>query len=254
MDADVLFARIRSRLDLEPSEFVSDLENGQLCEEAYFELWDILCSSLGDESPWDRITVSTVAEQDYVDLTLTNNIYRIVRIDVSLNGSRWVPMYPGVIGSDSLEVAASGWSDAESIVYYPRRGQRATAAARAAAPGGVAPWRIYFDPAPRAVHQVRVWAVPAPPVVIAAGPEPPAGTYVSFPDDYPEYVVARVCAQLAVKQESDPAPFVIEAERIKATIERLNKPHQITAPKLMVDRRQYQEHAFDPHPYLRRGR
>lgn len=257
MDAAVLYTRIRTRLDLEPSEYISDLENGELVQEATFELWDILCSSLGDEMPWERVTYATVANQDYIDIDIDQGAYRIVRVDTHLSGSdQWLPMYPGVIGSDPIGVAPNGWHTSEALTYYAQRRPRGTDAQR----GGTArysAWKFYFDPTPRAVHDVRIWFVKAPAIVMGTGLESPAipvGTAVSFPDDYPEFIVARVCSQLAVKQEADPGPFMVEAERIKAHIERLNKPHNLTAPRLMVDARQHQiERDNSTHPFLRRS-
>jgi hypothetical protein len=233
MEASQLFTRIRRRLDLEPSEYIDDLENGHLCEEAYFELWDVLIDSLGEEAPWERATFSTVANQDYVDLELDDNIYRILRVDTQFQGDGvWRPIYPATLASAMLGTTARHWSGVPDLQYFARRAPRSTTSDRATS-GGYAPWKLYFDPIPTAVHSVRVWYVPAPTFVIDASGDDPV--YAEFPDDYPEWVVAQVCAQLAAKQESDPSPFLMERERIEQRIRKHAKPHQTTAPKRLAD-------------------
>jgi hypothetical protein len=75
--------------------------------------------------------------------------------------------------------------------------------------------------------------VPPPPITLDVG----TGDYTAFPDDFPEYVVADVCAKMMDKQEGDSAPFVTERERIKSRIERYAKPHQMNGPHTIADMR-----------------
>lgn len=235
MEVSKLYARIRTRLDLEPSEYVSDLENGNLCEEAYFELWDILISSLGEEAPWERATFFTVANQDYIDLELEDDVYRILRIDTSLQGDGvWRPIYPATLAAAMLGTTAQHWSGVPGLQYFARRSPRATQALREAAGVGYATWKLYFDPIPTAVHTVRVWYVPAPALTFTLD-EDDEPVLATVPDDYPEWVVAHVCSQLAAKQESDPTPFIAERGRVEDRIRRHAKPHQTTAPKRLAD-------------------
>lgn len=234
MLASELYTRIRKRLDLDPSEYVSDLENGQLCEEAYFELWDILISCLGEESPWERASFATVANQDYIDLELADDVYRLVRVDTQFQGDGvWRPIYPATLAAAMLGTTARHWAGVPDLKYFARRAPRDTRAARSA-DGGYATWKLYFDPIPTSVHTVRVWYVPTPAFtwVVDEEEDPILET---VPDDYPEWVVAHVCSQLAVKQESDPTPFIAERGRIEDRIRRHAKPHQVTAPKRLAD-------------------
>jgi hypothetical protein len=239
-----LYQRIRRRCDLGPSEFLTDDELGEIAEESYLDLWDFLIDLLGEEAPWELATVSTTGGQAYVDVPLATGCYRMLRLDASLGNDYYVPVERGQLGSDSWRVTPQTWQHASDVRYYARRGARAAAAARLGSVDSLTTWRIYFDPAPVAVYAVRLFYVPPPPIVISD--DSPA-TYTSFPDEWPEYVVADVSAKVAVKQEADPAPHERERERVRDRIQRYSKPHQITQPRRILDQRRWQRGAdFDP--------
>jgi hypothetical protein len=233
-DPSELYGRISTRLDLNDSSYLDDFEIGQLCEESYFDLWDFLIAQLGPEGPWSRINIATVAGLDSV--TVPSGIYRILRLEFAAPGSTlYLPASSLNLASDPIDAQPRSWADARSFRYFARRGVRVDDATRIAASGyGFAPWKFYFSPIPNAVYSLRLYYVP-PPNILVDG----SGVYTTFPDDYPEYVVADVCAKLMDKQEADSAPFVAERERIKARIERYSTPHSMTGPKLISNMRQY---------------
>jgi hypothetical protein len=240
---DVIYRRIRRRCDLAPSEFLEDDELGEMAEESYLDLWDFLIGLLGEEAPWEIATVNTTAGQSYVDVPLTTGCYRLLRLDASLSGDYYVPIGRGQLGSDAWRVTPQTWQHASDVKYYARRGARAAAALRIGSSDSLAAWRVYFDPTPVAVYPVRLFYVPPP--LIGISDDDPA-TYTSFPDEFPEWVVADVSAQVAVKQEADPAPHERRLERVKDRITRHYKPHQVTQPQRILDQRRWQGDDFDP--------
>lgn len=232
-----LYLRIRQRIDRENSAAPGDFELGQLAEESYFDLWDFLLSALGEEGPWERATVSTVAGLDNVTLTLASEVYRVLRLEFKGDGQCWVPMQRLNLSSDPIDDSARGWSSASGVRYYARRSVRSSFADRAAAAtNSYSFWKLYFSPVPAAVYSLRIYYMIPPPITMTTGPD----AYASFPDDYPEYVVADVCAKLSAKYEQDPGPFVMERERIKARIERTSAPHQTGMPLSIPDHRALQ--------------
>lgn len=236
-----LYARILARADLSDSGYVSSNELGQMCEESYYDLYDFLVDQLGDEGPWERMTISTVPNQDFQDVLI--GVYRILRLEFAAGGSgQYLPVSSLNLASDPVDTLASNWADARSFKYFARRGVRISNDTRAAGTGvGFAPWRFYFSPVPSAVFSLRLYYLPPPAIIVDN-----TGVYTQFPDDYPEYVVADVCAKIMDKQEADSAPFVAERERIKSRIERYSKPHQMNGPKLISNMRQYQgNHEYD---------
>ncbi len=237
MEPSLLYERIRRRCDLVSSEFLDDAELGELCEESYLELWDILVDLLGEEAPWELATVNTTAGQAYVDVPLATGCYRLLRLDTALDGQQYVPLQRGQLGSDPWRVESRVWRHAADVRYYARRGARAGTAARVGSADSLATWRVYFDPTPIAVYPVRLFYVPPPPIVIA---DNSPLSYTSFPDEWPEYVVADVSAKVAVRQEADPAPHERERERVRDRIQRYSKPHQVTQPRTILDQRRWQ--------------
>jgi len=230
--AATMFSRIRKRADLENTAYIDDhAEIGPLCEESYFELWDILISLLGDEGPWERLTVNTTANTETIAIPEDEGIYRVLRVDFRPSaGLSFIPIIRGNLASDPLDSVARPWGAGVSGPrYYARRSTRM---------GGVSPnyfsWNFYFDPIPAAVYPVRITFVPPPPVVAAGG------SYVSFPEEWPEFVIPDVCAKLAAKQESDPAPFEAERERVRQRIERYAKPHNQAGPSFISNQRAFQ--------------
>lgn len=232
-DPTDLYKRIRNRLDLSDSSYLDDtLELGQLCEESYFDLWDFLIDRLGSEGPWERVDLVTVPGQDFVDVTVDANVYRLLRLEFAATGAtHYLPVRPLNLASDEISTQVAAFASADSFRYFARRGARAAIVDRPS--GGVSPWRFYFSPIPSAAYTLRMYYVPGPDIEINSE----GGLYLSFPDDFPEYVVADVCAKLMDKQEADSAPFVAERERIKTRIERYTAPHQMNGPKLIANMR-----------------
>jgi hypothetical protein len=229
----VLFDRIRDRLDLANSDYLADGELGTACEEAYFDLWDFLIDRLGDEGPWDRQNLVTVPNQDFVDMPVASSVYRLLRLEFPSPGSNhYQPVRALNLASDDVSTQSVSFQSASSFRYFARRAPRAALTARQVA-GGFAAWRFYFSPIPSAAYTLRVYYVPPPPIAFNSG----TGDYTSFPDDFPEYVVADVCAKMQDKQEGDSAPFVAERERIKSRIERYAKPHQMNGPRRIANMR-----------------
>jgi hypothetical protein len=229
-----LYDRIRDRLDLANSGYLGDLEIGQACEEAYLDLWDFLIDRLGDEGPWERQNLVTVPNQDFVDMPVASNVYRLLRLEFPAPSSIcYEPVRSLNLTSDEISGQAINFVNARSFRYFARRSSRASLAARTAVAGGFAAWRFYFSPVPSAAYTLRVYYVPPPAITFNTS----NGDYASFPDEFPEYVVADVCAKMMDKQEGDSAPFVTERERIKSRIERYAKPHQMNGPRRIADMR-----------------
>lgn len=259
MDPAALYTRVRRRLDLDESEVHLDLEIGQLAEESYFELWDLLIATMGDEAPWERRIFTTVAGQDYIDIDLVAQnggggapswpfeglpgVYRMVRWDFRGSGQVWYPLQRFALGAEPLDEQPRPWTEGSTIRYFARRNLRPTFAERAAfagALGAFSGWRVYFNPVPAGEYSVRLHYVPPPRIGLSdADPEAP---YSVFPDEFPEYVVADVCAKLRVKEEADPTEFERERERIRTRIEAYYKPHQLNAPQFVHDHRRLQQH------------
>lgn len=232
-DPSALYDRIRDRLDLANSGYLEDGEIGLACEESYFDLWDFLIDLLGDEGPWERQNLVTVPNQDFVDAPVAANVYRLLRLEFSQGGSNYyLPVRSLNLASDEISTQAVNFTDARSFRYFARRAPRAPATTRIVA-GGFAAWRFYFSPVPSGAYTLRMYYVPPPPITF----DPGTGDYTSFPDEWPEYVVADVCSKMMDKQEGDSAPFVAERERIKSRIERYAKPHQMNGPHRIADMR-----------------
>ncbi len=214
-----------------------------MAEESYHDLWDVLITLLGEEAPWELTTVSTVAGQAFVNVVLGTGCYRLLRLDAAFAGSSsYVPIGRGQLASDAWPVNPEQWQSGTGVRYYARRGVRATAAQRIGSNNHFTTWRIYFTPTPVAVYSVRLFYVP-PPLILISDDNP--ATYTSFPDEWPEYVVADVSAKVAAKQEADPGPHERERDRVIGLIERYSKPHQVTQAQTIVDARRWQADAFD---------
>jgi hypothetical protein len=236
-----LYSRIRDRLDLAEASYLDNDEIGQLCEESYFELWDFLIATLKDESPWERLTLTTTPGQDYADVTIAQGVYRLLRVDFKGNTDFWRPVQRLQMASDEIDGSTRSWESHQSFRYFARRSLRAGNSLRTS--GGFSAWRFHFSPTPAAAYQVRLHYVPPPAIGIGSGSET---TYTSFPDEFPEYVVADVCAKLMVKQELSPADFERERERIKFRIESFATPNDAAGPRFISDGRQWQGPDRDP--------
>jgi len=238
-----LFERISRRLDLDPSEYLTDEEIGQDCEEAYLELWDIMIAAMGEESPWELLTLSTVANQAYIDVPASSNVYRMGRLDFRGSSEAYEPLLRFNMASDPMHSTARAWGGAGSARYFARRAFRSSLADRSTFTGRHFAWKVYFDPIPSGVHSVRLFYVPGPGITLthAAG----VTTYTTFPDEWPEYVVNAVCVKKRIKEESDPTEFERERDRQAALIERYCKPHQLNSPQFMADHRRLQSPSGD---------
>lgn len=235
-----MFSRIRKRADLESTAYIDDqTELGPLCEESVFDLWDFLLAALGDEAPWERTTLNTTASQEYIDIPNPSGVYRLLRVDFQpATGLAYVPLMRGNVATDALDALPRAWGGGVTGPrYYARRTRRSLPSPNYFG------WRVYFDPIPSAVYPVRFFYAPVPNIVMSGV------NYTSFPDEWPEYIVADVCAKLAAKQESDPAPFEAERERIRTRIERYTRPHNQSGPSFIADQRRHQpdnhDHTFD---------
>lgn len=247
-----LYQRIKRALDMDLSDTHLDAELGERAEEAYLELWDFLIATLGDEGPWERTNLTTVAGQEYIDTNVAFGIWRTLRLEFKGDGSSWHPLSRLNLGADPLEATARSWTSAHGIRYYARRSFRATHSEREGA-GRMHSWRFYFDPIPAAVHTLRLYYIPTPPITIDVTPSAPEdGIYTSFPDEYPEFVVATVCAGIRVKEEADPTEFERQRDRVKAIIEAYCKPVQMNQPQFVADHRRLQTGDFDPYDFQRR--
>lgn len=236
-----LYDRIRRRLDYQETNYLGADFLGPLCEESYFELWDFLIATFKDESPWERLTLSTVAGQDYVDVTVAQGVYRILRVDFKGSSDFWRPVDRVQLAADEIDGGVRSWESHKSFRYYARRAMRAPDSSRLA--GGFAAWRFYFSPTPGGVYELRLHYVPPPPIGLGSSNET---TYTSFPDDFPEYVVADVCAKSLLRQELDPAPFEAERERIKARIMGYATPLEANSPRFVTDGRRWQTEEREP--------
>jgi hypothetical protein len=228
-----LFARIRARADVDGLSISRDAELGPLCEEKYFELWDILIASLGDEAPWERAELTTTANQNYVDIALSTPVYKPLRLEFKGNGTVWLPVHRFNLAAEGRSDQSKSWTSARSFRYYARRSARATATARKTIASAYATWKIYFDSPPDSAHPLGLFYVPPPPITINTD----GVSYDLFPDDYPEYVVQSVLFEIAKKVEADPGPFAIERDRIRGIIEGFAAPHQLNQPKTIADLR-----------------
>lgn len=233
-----MYKRIALRLDLEPSAYLQSVEVGPLCEEAYLALWDILISSLGDEGPWERQTVTTVANNDQLTLTLAQGCYRMLRLEFKGDGQVWKPVGRLSLTADDMDEQPRNWASAGSFKFLAQRLSRATEAARSGLPQTYSTWRFTFSPIPSAVYSLRLYYYPPPPVTFTWAGD--VLTYSAFPDDFPEFVVNYVAAKMAAKQESDPAPFLAALDAQKLLIEHYCKPHTINVPQFVPDLRSQQ--------------
>jgi hypothetical protein len=244
------YQRARQRCDLQPSEFIQDPEIGQIAEEQYHELWDLLCDVLGEEMPFEISTFTTTANQDYTDVPITEGVYRILRFDANVNGQEYAPLWRGNLATDVMNIRPEQWRDASQVRYYGRRGLRAGNAARVGSADSFAAWRFYWDPIPARAYTGRLWYVPPPPIVIA---DDSPLAYTSFPDEWPEYAIAGTCAQIAIKQEADPAPFQAEKAAVEARIRLRAGKHQRQQPQTISDHRKFQVEPVKHSFYDRRG-
>lgn len=234
-----LYKRINRRLDLEPSAYLSADELGQVCEEGYLELWDTIIAAAKDEAPWNRFTVSTVAGQDFIDLTLQNQVYKLLRIEFKgSSGNLWLPVKRFNLTADARDDRQYAWTSADSFRYLPMRASRATEAARSTLVQTYSTWKLYLSPVPSAIYTLTVYAVPPPPISFTWAADVPAYTF--FPDEFPEYVVEYAAAKMAEKQEQDPAPFLAGKEAQRAMVERTYTPLVINTPQFLPDLRSYQ--------------
>jgi hypothetical protein len=233
-----LYKRIARRLDLDPSAYLQDPEVGQLCEEAYLDLWDLLISSLGDEAPWERVTLTTTPNSDVVSTTLAQGCYRMLRLEFKGNGQTWRPLSRLSLTADDVDDRARDWASSQGVRFFARRDVRATESARSGVAQSLTTWKFYFSPVPSAAYALRLYYVPPPPITLTWAADVP--TYSLFPDEFPEYVVEWVAAKLAAKQETDPAPFLAGLAHQKDLIERYSKPHVLNVPQFLPDLRAQQ--------------
>jgi hypothetical protein len=133
-----------------------------------------------------------------------------------------------------MDGTARTWRRGEDITYIPSRQVRE-------GPGTTADWNLYFQPIPDGVYTFRAWYIPGPAIEFSGA------TVTTYPDEYPEFVVAYACAELAHRQEIDAVPFENARERIRARIERYGRPHQLTQSHRAADVRSLQvpkKHTF----------
>lgn len=236
-----LYERINRRLDLEPSDYHTDEELEAVSVEAYLDMWDIMIAAMGEEAPWELTTLTTTPGQAYIDVLLSAGVYRMGRLDFRGNSESFEPMMRFNMASDPMHSTAQSWSGPGSVRYFARRAFRMDAALLTETTGRLFSWKIYFDPIPAAVHQVRLFFIPGPAIEFDA-----AGPVVSYPNEWPEYVVNDVAAKMRMKEEADPTEFERSRDRQAVIIERYCKPHQINSPQFMADHRRLQSPDHDP--------
>jgi len=238
MQAAELHERIRRALDLEESQFLVDEEIHDACTEAYLELWDIMISAMGEEAPWEIATLSTVAGQAYIDVPTTTSVYRMGRLDFRGSGDSYEPLLRFNMATDPMAATSHAWAGPGSARYFARRAFR-----NAPLIGDTVwkffAWKIYFDPIPASVHSLRLFYVPAPAITLSSL------VPTVYPDEWPDYIVNAVCAQMRIKEEADPTEFERARDRVVAMIERYSKPHQINSPQFMADHRRLQTPSHD---------
>jgi hypothetical protein len=238
MQAAELHERIRRALDLDASSFLVDEELFDACIEAYLELWDIMISAMGEEAPWEIATLQTTPGQAYIDVGVATGVYRMGRLDFRGNSESYEPLLRFNMATDPMGSTSRAWSGPGSVCYFARRAFR-NAPQIADTTYRFFAWKIYFDPIPAAVHDLRLFYVPAPAVTLSSL------VPTVYPDEWPDYVVNAVCAQMRIKEEADPTEFERARDRVVAMIERYSKPHQINSPQFMADHRRLQSPGHD---------
>jgi hypothetical protein len=182
-----------------------------------------------------------------VDVALTQGVYRLLRFEFKGSGTAYEPVQRLNMGADPIDDTASSWTGPGSFRYYARRSLRSDDSDRAGTSGAFSAWKFYFSPPPSAVYSLRIYYIPPPPITIGTS----SSGYTDFPNEYPEYVVADVCAKLAAKMKEDPGPFFAERDRIKDRIEKYAMPHQANMPIKIADMRRL-EGEQDGDQYWRR--
>ena len=236
--ASALYERIRDRLDIDGLSFADDTELGHICAEAYFVLWDVMIASWKDEMYWDRQTLTTVANQDYVDIDIatggTFGVYRFLRLEFKGTGQSYRPVFRLNFAAEEIDDTPRTWTSPRSFKYFTRRGLRAVTNDTTAQ---AHPWRVYFSPPPNAVHSLRLYYIPPPTIVIDN-----SGVYQTFPDDFPEFVIAYVCEQVANKNERDPSGHAATQAKWKTIIENYATPTQMQESRTVADFRAQNDH------------
>lgn len=270
-----LHTRIRKRVDLQDTNYLGDTQLTEWCLDGYLELWDVLIAAYGQESPWKRKTLTTVAGQDYVDVAsatvnvgapgggnsddYADDIYHLVRVEwdgANTTSGVWEALRRGNLTADPRYKLSQPWSAGAGAKYFSRRDWRAfnlSTAAAAGSPPHPFSWRIYWDRPPNAAYNLQLWYVPVPPFVWRTnGIDPPS--LVQYPDESPDYVVAYCAALAAEKQEQDASPFRAELERITARIMRFSTPLDTGGPQFAADLRRVQADLMEPDPFMDRRR
>lgn len=208
--------RAKSRSDMAASGFVSDVEWGYFLNASADELYDILIQKFGEG--WAFATINTATVAGVPTILLPANFYRLIAIELLLNG-QWIPLVRHQLSGLTASIVDTG---------RPRE-------------QFLAQGNIVLRPTPDAAYTVRVSYVPTRALMVVD-----ADTLDGV-SGWEEYVVVDAAIKALNKEESDSSALNYEKAALLSRIESAAERRDEGQPRRVVDVEQQGLSELDRH-------
>lgn len=205
-----LISRIRRRADFVNSPFLHDTNdlvpwiNG-----SHKELWELLCTIYGPPFGMATEEVTVTVSQFTAPLVAQYSVYKLLRVDCAFDGVR-TPMRRMNLADETL-VPPQDWT-ADTDIGYQLENSTSVSGIGSGESNYVPALR--FNPAPKAVHIVRAYYVPAAFEITSASVEHIEGEL----DKWDEYIVVDCAIKAKNKSDEDTRALMIEKAALKQRI------------------------------------
>lgn len=205
-----LRARVREAADQVGSSFVTDTATSMdaWINGAAHELYKLLVSKFEDYFELTEAAIALVAGTE--KYLIANDFLKLRGVDVQV-GSEWKSIGP--VSFTRRNVAPQGVAIDPRLLGYRLEGKK-----------------LVFSPKPAAAGVARALYIPQ---FVPYDTAAPAGAREWY--DWDDYIVQVAAAHVAVKEETDPSPFMAEAARLRARIEEEAKTRDATEPGSVGD-------------------
>ena len=210
-----LVARVRRRADMENSAYCSDAEIGEYLRNSLAELADLITINGGQEMLATSAAFVTVA--DTVTVALPKSFYRLLGVDVVLNGETEI-LRPFMFNERARYSSSVGWTDAARVGYR------------------LVGTTIRFHPTPDAVYSGTFWFIPLP-LSDSVGSiilDDLQNTFNGFAV-WDEYAVVDAAMKCLEKEESDTSALAARKAQLAARIIGISQKRDAGSPERVQD-------------------
>lgn len=203
-----LKTRSRERADMVGSNFVSDEELTGYINASITELYDLLVTAYGEDYFVGSNPYSFTTESGTDTYDLPPDFYKLIGVDVQVNGSDWMP----VKKYDFL--SRNRGQEGYSIHYVMYR---------------LIGSKIRFTPTPHGSHNVRLWYIP-----VCNELSEDEDTFDGI-NGWEEYVIVDVAIKMLQKEESDVSVLLLQKEKLEKRIESMKEARDAGEPEKITD-------------------